>query len=64
MCQIIFSSSYKLSTLFLGKYTLPFGLYISDSLAEKETGFFELYRPQSKCYKKSDRKLLEQPCKD
>jgi len=34
ICQIIFSSSYKLSTLLLGKHTFLFGLCVSDSFAE------------------------------
>lgn len=36
-CQIIFSSSYKLSTLFLGKYILLLDLCTSDSPRRKET---------------------------
>ena len=66
MCQIIFSSSYKLSTLFLGKYTLLLGLRVSDSLVEGKQkitavaigrkGFYELYTPKSKCCRKNERK--------
>lgn len=36
-CQIIFSSSYKLSTLFVGKYTLLLDLWMSDSPCRRET---------------------------
>jgi len=71
MCQIIFSSSYKLSTLFLGKYTLLFGLCISDSLAEGKRkitavaigrkGFFELTNQRAKAARNARGKPCSSP---